>query len=112
MNNQFDELAEGLAQSVTRRGALKKFSVVGHPDDQASRFNNRSLARSRIKREGLKAGTSAPSFRLPRLDGGELSLEALRGKGALLVFSDPHCGPCNALAPQLEEFHREHAEFQ
>jgi hypothetical protein len=27
MNNQFDELAKGLAQSVTRRGALKKFSV-------------------------------------------------------------------------------------
>ena len=27
MNNQFDELAKGLAQSVTRRGALKKFGV-------------------------------------------------------------------------------------
>ena len=25
MNNKFDELAKGLAQSVTRRGALKKF---------------------------------------------------------------------------------------
>ena len=27
MNNQFDELAKGLAQSVTRRGALKKFGI-------------------------------------------------------------------------------------
>jgi len=27
MNNQFDELAKNLAQSVTRRGALKRFSV-------------------------------------------------------------------------------------
>lgn len=27
MNNQFDELAKGMAQSVTRRGALKKFGV-------------------------------------------------------------------------------------
>ena len=27
MNNKFDELTKGLAQSVTRRGALKKFSV-------------------------------------------------------------------------------------
>jgi len=27
MNHQFDELAKGLAQSVTRRGALKKFGV-------------------------------------------------------------------------------------
>src|SRR2546427_7503116 len=27
MNDKFDELARGLAQSVTRRGALKKFGV-------------------------------------------------------------------------------------
>jgi hypothetical protein len=28
MNNKFDELAKGLAQSVTRRQALKKFGVT------------------------------------------------------------------------------------
>jgi len=28
MNNKFDELAKGLAQSVTRRQALKKFGVA------------------------------------------------------------------------------------
>jgi hypothetical protein len=27
MNGKFDELAKGLAQSVTRRGALKKFGI-------------------------------------------------------------------------------------
>ena len=27
MNNQFDELTKGIAQSVTRRGALKKFGL-------------------------------------------------------------------------------------
>ena len=27
MNDQFDELVKGLAQSVTRRGALKKFGA-------------------------------------------------------------------------------------
>ena len=27
MNNKFDELAKGLAQSVTRRQALKKFGI-------------------------------------------------------------------------------------
>jgi hypothetical protein len=27
MQNEFDELAKGLAQSVTRRGALKKFGL-------------------------------------------------------------------------------------
>ncbi len=82
-------------------------SAVTNGEERANRFTNRSLARSRIKRDGLKAGTAAPSFRLPRLDGRELSLEELRGKRLLLVFSDPHCGPCNALAPQLERIHRD-----
>ena len=27
MNDKFDELAKGMAQSITRRGALKKFGV-------------------------------------------------------------------------------------
>src|SRR5215831_11036486 len=82
-------------------------------DGREGRFSNRSLARSKIKRDGLKAGTVAPDFRLPRLDGrGELSLSELRGKPVLLVFSDPHCGPCNALAPELEKFHREHPETE
>jgi peroxiredoxin len=78
-----------------------------------NRFNNHSLARSRIKRDGLKAGTPAPDFRLPRLDGrGELGLEDLRGRRVLLVFSNPHCGPCEALAPQLEKFHRAHPDLE
>src|SRR5438094_7386069 len=34
-----------------------------------NRFGKRSLVRSKIKRDGLKAGTPAPDFRLPRLDG-------------------------------------------
>src|SRR2546423_213511 len=46
-------------------------------DDPANRFSNRSLARSKINRSGLKAGSPAPEFRLPRLDGGELSLAEL-----------------------------------
>src|SRR2546422_8250164 len=38
------------------------------------------------------------------------SLGELRGRRVLLVFSDPHCGPCQTLAPQLEAFHREQRE--
>jgi len=30
----------------------------------------------------------------------------------LLVFSSPHCGPCDALAPALQKFHREHPELE
>jgi peroxiredoxin len=75
-------------------------------NDRANRFSNRSLARSKIQRDGLKAGTPAPDFRLPCLDGNERSLRDFRGRRVLLVFSDPHCGPCQAVAPELEKFHR------
>ncbi len=79
----------------------------GEPQAVANRFANRSLARSRLKRDGLKAGTPAPDFTLPRLDGrGDLSLSELRSQRVLLVFSSPSCGPCNSLAPELEKFHR------
>ena len=66
-----------------------------------------SLANSRINRSGLKAGTIAPEFRLPLLSEGELALADLRGRQVLLVFSDPNCGPCDELAPRLQELHRE-----
>jgi peroxiredoxin len=85
----------------------------GNGDGRAARFSNRSLARSKLKRDGLKAGTPAPDFRLPRLDGrGELALSELRGRRVLLVFSSPGCGPCNTLAPELEKLHRGHPELE
>jgi peroxiredoxin len=76
--------------------------------ERADRFSSRSLANSKVQRDGLKAGTVAPEFCLPRLDGGELALSELRGRVVLLVFSSPHCGPCNVLAPKLQKFHRKH----
>jgi peroxiredoxin len=72
----------------------------------------RSLAASRINRSGLKAGTPAPDFRLPRIDGGELALADLRGERVLLVFSDPDCGPCDELAPQLQQIHLQQPDLQ
>jgi peroxiredoxin len=71
-----------------------------------------SLARSRLNRNGLQAGTIAPEFQLPRLDGGELSLADLRGGRVLLVFSDPDCGPCDELAPRLQEIHLRRPDLQ
>ena len=32
-----------------------------------------------------------------------------RGQRVLLVFTDPHCGPCDQVAPELASFDREHA---
>src|SRR5439155_17607173 len=69
----------------------------------------RPLAESRIPRDGLKAGTPAPGFRLPDLQGGTVSLEGYRGRRVLLVFSDPQCGPCDELAPHLAGLQREQA---
>jgi peroxiredoxin len=88
-------------QSAAENG----FAPHGKKDDP-------SLARSRLNRSGLKAGTPAPDFRLPRIDGGELSLADFRGERVLLVFSDPNCGPCDELAPQLQEIHLRQAELQ
>jgi peroxiredoxin len=82
--------------------AAMAVSANGHREHRG----NRSLADSRIQRDGLPSGTPAPSFTLPMPDGGELSLEQFRGQRVLLVFSDPNCGPCNQLLPQLEQFHR------
>jgi len=39
-----------------------------------------------------------------------VSLADYRGRRLLLVFTDPHCGPCDALAPDLVRLHREHTD--
>jgi len=69
---------------------------------EAMAADDPSLSRSRINRSGLPAGTMAPAFRLPLLDGGHVSLADYSGRRVLLVFSDPTCGPCMALLPRLE----------
>jgi len=69
-----------------------------------------ALAESRIERKGPKAGNPAPGFRLPDLSGRTVSLEDYRGRKVLLVFTDPHCGPCDQIAPELARLHRQHQE--
>jgi peroxiredoxin len=101
---------------------LQLATSVAHPQNQASARSNGSvphgkhsdpsLAKSKLNRNGLKAGTPAPDFRLPRLEGGELSLATFRGRRVLLVFSDPDCGPCDDLAPHLQELHEERRDVQ
>jgi len=66
---------------------------------------------SRIAREGLKAGTPAPDFTLPALDGKTISLSDYRGRPVLLIFSDPDCRPCQEMAPALERIHRGSSDF-
>jgi peroxiredoxin/uncharacterized membrane protein YphA (DoxX/SURF4 family) len=60
---------------------------------------------------GLAVGTPAPAFELPTLNGEATKLESLRerGKSLLLFFTDPGCGPCTALLPEIATWQREHA---
>ena len=66
------------------------------------------LSESRIQRDGLKAGTPAPPFHLPDIRGQMVSLSDYRGRRVLLVFTDPHCGPCDELAPELARLDQAH----
>jgi methylamine dehydrogenase accessory protein MauD len=52
---------------------------------------------------GPKAGDPAPDFDLPDLHGFELGLDDVleRDRPALVVFTDPECGACDPLVPQL-----------
>jgi methylamine dehydrogenase accessory protein MauD len=61
---------------------------------------------------GLPVGTQAPTFSLQGLYSETLTLEALRapGKPVMLLFTDPNCGPCNALLPGISRWQQEHAQ--
>jgi len=89
-----------LALRAADAGAAKRKRLPGE----------RPLSESRIEREGLKPGTPAPSFELPEVRGGTVSLAAYRGRKVLLVFSDPDCPPCERLAPHLVRLHEEHRD--
>ena len=104
-------LASGADQVVE---LAKQLSTSGASSEAANGkrkklHSERPLAESSIERNGLKAGTAAPVFRLPDLQGKPVSLEEYRGRRVLLVFSDPHCGPCDELAPELARFDQQHS---
>lgn len=61
---------------------------------------------------GLPVGSLAPAFELPLVSGGTLTLDALcaKAKPILLIFSDPGCGPCIALLPDIAYWQRQYAD--
>ena len=54
----------------------------------------------------LRTGTSAPTFRLPSLTGGDMDLGALRGRIVVVNFWATWCPPCVDEMPSLEKLHR------
>jgi peroxiredoxin len=61
---------------------------------------------------GLAVGTPAPAFALDDLQGETLTLDSLRkaGKPVVLLFTDPGCGPCNALLPDVGRWQEQYQE--
>jgi peroxiredoxin len=86
-------------------GADKVAGLVREVAGKRRLSGEKPLSQSKLERNGIKPGTRAPNFTLPDLDGGEVSLEDHAAERRLVVFSDPHCGPCMDLAPRLAQLH-------
>jgi peroxiredoxin len=93
------EKVPALAREIVHEGSRK----AGLPGEKP-------LSASRIERSGLKAGTRAPHFTLRTIYGRMVSLDEYLGRRVLLMFSDPHCGPCDEAARELARFHRRHGD--
>ena len=61
------------------------------------------------RQDGLTVGTAAPDFSLAGLHAEVVTLESLvsRERPLLLVFTDPGCGPCTALMPEVATWQRD-----
>jgi thiol-disulfide isomerase/thioredoxin len=60
---------------------------------------------------GLEPGTAAPTFWAKSLTGESVSRDSLTESGvpSVVLFTSPHCGPCQALLPLVAAWQREHA---
>jgi peroxiredoxin/uncharacterized membrane protein YphA (DoxX/SURF4 family) len=72
------------------------------------------LARSQVATPGLglPVGSVAPEFRLRDLDGQTLTLSTLLacGKPVMMLFTDPDCGPCTVLMPEISQWQQQHPD--
>ena len=66
----------------------------------------------RVGRSGLMLGRKAPDFTLPSVFGGEACLHDFAGRNVLLVFVQPGCGPCHAIAPELNRLAARQSDLQ
>jgi thiol-disulfide isomerase/thioredoxin len=60
--------------------------------------------------EMLQIGRAAPNFKLPALNGGEVSLDQYRGRIVMLDFWATWCGPCRMTMPLLERLQKEYPD--
>jgi peroxiredoxin len=88
---------EALEATLAEGGSVVAPSANGTPVHQA---------------EGLPVGSAAPEFSLSGLHGETLTLDSLRSsdKPVMLLFTDPGCGPCNAMLPDVGRWQEDHAQ--
>ena len=79
-------------------------------DELNARLDAAGIAPPPAPALGLAVGTVAPPFTLDGLYDDKITLRALLAadRPVLLLFTDPGCGPCNALMPQISLWQREH----
>ncbi len=59
-----------------------------------------------MRTKPVQAGDPAPDFRMPTLDGREVTLASLRGRVVMLHFWATWCPPCVEELPTVERLHR------
>jgi len=101
-----DLIGNASAPSLLANDSSIKDTEPDLPDDRGPSAPDHRFRQSTLQRNGLSAGVKAPHFTLPDLTGRGRSLDEFRGKRVVLVFSDPACGPCQVLAPKLEELYQ------
>lgn len=79
---------------------------------EARRSAGTQPASSHIAFHGLPIGTEAIPFELPTINAGRASLHDFlqRARPVLLISTDPNCGPCNALMPEIARWQKSLAE--
>jgi thiol-disulfide isomerase/thioredoxin len=101
-------LAHLLGQNGRLLVRLEALEAGLAPDGTVAPSENGTSGR---EAEGLPVGSEAPGFGLSGLHSESITLDALRssGKPVMALFTDPGCGPCNALLPDVGRWQEEHA---
>ncbi len=75
-------------------------------------WRRRAARQALEEAEGLPIGSVAPDFELEAYEGGTQTLSHLLqfGKPLLLIFTNPHCGPCIVLFNEISEWQKAHDE--
>jgi peroxiredoxin len=101
--------AEAILNVLEGSVEVKRRDIHGN---QVTRRLVRSRGDSLVEYSGLPAGTPAPDFLLPGLQGEPLSLRERRGHRVFLLFVDPDCLSCRQSLLDLERNHREETDLR